>query len=256
MLKARAIRTIGRVPLLSRAARWYAGQYAEGDVTTIRSGLAAGLQWRRHHRYVNGFWTGQYELPVQECLYRELKSGDTFYDVGANAGFFALVAWNLVGPSGRVVAVDPDPANILSIGEQFRLNRCDNLTAVAVAISDHQGRAAFSRTAPGCSRGRLGELQSGETFDVELQTLDAIAAEHGPPNLVKLDVEGHEVAALRGATRLLAKHAPKWLIEVHDAERFTGVRDILAPHHYQITALDGRQPPAEPVYPIHILARR
>jgi FkbM family methyltransferase len=254
MLKARAIRTVGRVPLLSKAARWYANRYPEGSVTTIRSGYAAGLQWRRHHRYVNGFWTGQFELPVQEALHRELKPGGIFYDVGANAGFFALVAWNLVGAAGRVVAIDPDPANIESIEEQFSLNRCENCRTIGVAVSDHDGVGQFSRSAPGCSKGRLGANGEGETFDVPLQTLDGISDLVGPANLIKLDVEGAEVAALQGAHRLLAEHSPKWLIEVHDDQCAAGVRQILTDHKYRMTTLDGAPVPPESVYPVHILA--
>src|SRR5688572_6197279 len=85
------LQVAGRIPGVSSTLRWWAGRYADGSVVRIRSGLAAGYRWKRYHRYVNGYWIGHYELPIQETLRRELAPGDKFYDVGANAGFFTLV---------------------------------------------------------------------------------------------------------------------------------------------------------------------
>jgi FkbM family methyltransferase len=255
MFSAQAIRTIGKVPLLSKAVRWYANRYDEGSVTTIRSGYAAGLRWRRHHRYVNGYWTGQFEWPVQQILKRELSIGDTFYDIGANAGFFALVAWNLVGPTGRVVAVDPDPANVESINAQIALNKCTNWLTLATAVADSRGVASFCRDAVDSSMARLNDgTPTGETFDVPLCTLDDILNQAAPPNFIKMDIEGAEVAALRGAKRLLAECSPKWLIELHNSDCATGVREILSAAGYRLTQLDRTTPFVEQTYPVHVLA--
>src|SRR5260221_11618282 len=121
---------VGRLPLISSCLRWYASHYVEGSVIRIRQGHAAGFLWKRHHRYVNGYWIGHYEFPIQEALKRELKLGDTFYDVGANAGFFTLVAARLIGPQGKCVAFDPSPDNYASVTEQIQLNSLNNCTAV------------------------------------------------------------------------------------------------------------------------------
>src|SRR3954452_16330369 len=118
MSSARVIEAIGRIPGVGRLLRWVARHYPEGSVVTIKHGEAAGLKWKRHHRYVNGYWIGQYELDIQAALKRELKPGQTFFDVGANAGFFTLVAAKIVGASGKCVAFDPLPMNQESIREQ------------------------------------------------------------------------------------------------------------------------------------------
>jgi ribosomal protein L11 methylase PrmA len=123
LVLARLLSSLGRLPLAGRLLRGFAGHYVEGSVVRIRSGLAAGYLWERHHRYVNGYWTGQYELPIQEALQRELKAGDTFFDVGANAGFFTLVAARLVGQKGSCVAFDPSAENAASIRRQIELDR-------------------------------------------------------------------------------------------------------------------------------------
>src|SRR5688572_31553432 len=116
-MNAKLIEFIGKVPLLGPALRRMAHRYPEASVVEIGSGLAAGYRWKRHHRYVNGYWLGHYELRIQEALRAYLKPGQTIFDVGANAGFFTLVAARLVGPGGKVVAFDPPPENQESIRE-------------------------------------------------------------------------------------------------------------------------------------------
>src|SRR5581483_2433575 len=107
MNSARIIQGLGRVPILGSALRSLARRYREGSVVTIKHGEAAGFRWKRHHRYLNGYWIGQYELEIQAALKRELRAGDTFFDVGANAGFFTLLASRFVGTEGKCVAFDP-----------------------------------------------------------------------------------------------------------------------------------------------------
>src|SRR5437667_8053089 len=130
MNRAKMLEMVGRVPVVGSALRRIARRYPEGSVVEIRSGAAAGYRWKRHHRYVNGYWLGHYELEIQDLLKQELESGDTFFDVGANAGFFTLVAAKLVGQSGRCVAFDPSPENDQSIREQLELNRLSNCISV------------------------------------------------------------------------------------------------------------------------------
>src|SRR5258706_14337105 len=109
MNRARMLEMVGKVPVVGSALRKLARRFPEGSVVEIRAGVAAGYKWKRHHRYVNGYWLGHYELEIQDLLKHELKAGQTFFDVGANAGFFTLVAAKLVGLAGRCVAFDPAP---------------------------------------------------------------------------------------------------------------------------------------------------
>src|SRR5216683_2563800 len=122
VMQAGVINRLGALPLIGPALRRMARRFPEGSVVRIHTGLAAGLNWRRHHRYVGGYWIGNYELDVQHALKRLLRPGDVFYDIGANAGFFSLLATKLVGPTGRVVSFEPLPENVQSIREQMELN--------------------------------------------------------------------------------------------------------------------------------------
>src|SRR5438445_12059998 len=162
MNRAKVIEMVGKVPVVGSALRRLARRYPEGSVVEIRSGVAAGLRWKRHHRYVNGYWLGHYELNIQELLKQELAAGQTFFDVGANAGFFTLVAAKLVGPGGKCVAFDPSPDNDQSIREQLELNLLSNCMSVQKALGARAGTAMFAFAAPGSPMGHLGAAANGE----------------------------------------------------------------------------------------------
>ncbi len=256
MLKAKFMSLVGRVPVMKSLGRWYANRYPEGSVTTVRTGYAQGLRWARHHRYINSFWVGNFEIEVQRALARELKPGNAFLDLGANAGLFSLIGWKIVGLSGRVTSVDPDPVNHEALSELIELNGCKNWKICQVAVSDSEGTSPFSRSKPGAPMGKLGTVAGAETFDVKLTTLDHLVAEIGVPDVIKVDIEGAEVAALRGAKKLLAEHAPKWLIELHSDECERGVREILSKAGYRFTDLEGVPIPAGAPLPGHVIAMK
>src|SRR2546430_4472557 len=123
MITAQLLKTAGDLPLINLALRRVANFYPENSTVRIRSGHAAGLLWRRHHRYVNGYWLGDYEFAIQEALRRELKKGQRFFDVGTNAGFFTLLAARLVGRGGHRVGFDPSSENGSSHIGQRELNQ-------------------------------------------------------------------------------------------------------------------------------------
>ena len=253
---ARLVTAAGKLPVVGRALRWYAARYPDGSVVTIRTGLAAGYRWRRYRRYVNGYWIGQYELDIQHALQRELRPGDTFFDVGANAGFFSLVAARLVGPRGRCVAFDPAPENVASVREQIELNALSHCTAMEQAVGAAAGRATFSFSTPGDSTGHLGESAAGEASrTVEVTTLDEAARRHGRPAFVKVDVEGAEVDVLRGASDLLATARPRWLIELHGDQQAAEARRVMDGAGYKLFTLEGTALPPSAPLPKHIIAR-
>jgi FkbM family methyltransferase len=256
MFRARIIHAVGRIPLAGAALRWLAGRYAEGSVVTIKRGEAAGFRWRRHHRYVNGYWLGHYELPIQRALKRDLRPGDTFFDIGANAGFFSLVAARIVGERGKVVAFDPEPSNYQSLREQFALNDLRNCHPVAEAIGSAEGETVFSMDAPGSSMGRLGAARKGQReIRVRVTTLDAACRQWGIPAMIKVDVEGAEADVLRGAQQLLASGKVVWLIELHGPEPADAVGRMLADAGYRLFDLEDRVVVPGPDLPHHIIAR-
>jgi FkbM family methyltransferase len=256
MLATRLITSIGRVPGLSHAARWYASRYREGSVVTIRHGEAAGLLWRRHHHDVNGYWIGHYEIPLQEALKRELKSGDTFFDIGANAGFFTLIAARLIGKQGRCIAFEPCPDQSMRIRGQIDLNGFPQCQGVTEAISDFEGSAPFSFPATGSSTAHLGESRKGEQeVRVRVMTLDGACVRFGNPDLIKMDIEGAESRVLKAASHTLRTVRPRFLIELHGPECEREVKILLRDASYSFFDLQGRSLDSGNVLPNHFMGR-
>jgi FkbM family methyltransferase len=234
---------VGSLPLIGGLLRWYARRYEDGSVVRIARGYAAGLQWKRYHRYVSGYWLGIYEMHIQQTLSRELKEGDTFYDIGANAGFFSVLAGHLVGAQGCVVAFEPLPENIESIQEQFSLNTLSQCVLIPKAVGSSVGTASLI-LAHNNSMGKIASAEkpeSGKDLKVEITTLDEFIKSHPVPDLVKIDVEGFETEVLAGAGELLnSAGAPKLLIELHGAEKARQVGAILSASGYTLTDLSGK----------------
>ncbi len=159
---------------------------------------------------------------VREILGR----GDTFFDIGARAGWVSLVASRRVGPAGRVVAFEPSPSFASLIRYHGRINRVPALVIEPSAVADSCGATnvflhdqgissinSLSRstvTDESCSDGPL------QKISVPVRNLDNYcAARHYSPSLIKIDVEGAEFRVLQGALRLLASCRPALIVAVH-----------------------------------------
>lgn len=257
-MKAGVIHMAGKVPLLSHGLRWVANRYAEGSVTKIRAGHAVGMKWKRYHRYVNGYWLGQYELAMQEAIWSHLEPGDTFFDVGANAGFFSLVAAARVGAAGKVIAFEPLPGNAAVVREQFALNALSQCKLLQVAVSDQAGQATFHFQQGAPATPHLGAARRDEeSIQVPLSTLDGCVEKYGRPTVIKMDIEGAEVKALEGAKELLqGARKPVWLIETHGEEAEQGVQRILREAKYTFHSLEGSRLADSGRWPTrHVLAK-
>ena len=104
--------------------------------------------------------------------------------------------------------------------------------------------------------GHLGTALSGEQqVTVHVTTLDSAEERFGRPDFIKMDIEGGEIAAIRGATAVLRDSRPLWLIELHDAVSRKYVRDILQSAGYTFSDLTGNQVPENAHLPSHVLAR-
>ncbi|MBC8029375.1 MAG: FkbM family methyltransferase [Pyrinomonadaceae bacterium] len=222
----------------------------------IRQGHAANLLWKRHHRYVNGYWIGHYEFPIQNALKRLIKPGDTVFDVGANAGFFTLLVGRLVGEQGKCIAFDPSPDNVLSISEQIELNAFRQCTVVNEAVADVEGMANFSFETPGSPMGHLGESTKGEqSIKVQVTTLDRAAERFGSPSFIKVDIEGAEGLALSAAANVLREIRPIWLVELHGEECEKTVHKIMSSARYEFFDLNEIRLPSNKTLPEHFVAK-
>ena len=255
-LASKLLQRAGELPGASRLLRRLANLYREGSVVSIRTGHAAGIRWRRRHRYVNGYWLGHYELPIQEALVRLLRPGAVFYDVGANAGFFTALAARLVGPEGQVYSFEPLPENLEALRDLVALNGFRQCEIVPRAVGREEGEAEFHVGPGGNAEAHLGDKRDGgeSTLRVTLTCLDAFLADHRAPDLVKIDVEGAEADVLAGAERLLCE-GTTLLIELHGHAVARTVAALLRERGYEFETLDGGRQ-EEPEAAHHFVARR
>jgi FkbM family methyltransferase len=228
LIGSRIIDGMGRIPFFGDFLRGFARNYPEGSVVKIRSGLAAGMKWKRHHRFLNSFWIGQFETGVQNAFGEFIPPGAVVYDIGAHAGFFTLIASRLTGPSGRVFAFDPNPECAASIREQIELNGLANCEVEEKAVGDEDGQVGFRHD------GALSRIDVEGTCVVPIVTLDAFARSHPRPDFVKIDVEGAEVAVLRGARTIMGV---TFLIEIHGENTRTEVVSLLKEFGYKLIDL-------------------
>jgi FkbM family methyltransferase len=234
-------RTLGRGAAAVDAAVALASRPLFGSVVPVRAGPAAGVLLRAERRST-AWITGKVEPEVQLVLGGLLRPGATFVDAGAGIGFFSLLAARLVGEGGAVVAFEPSPVHAASVRANVALNGFANVEVVETAVSDRP-RVAFLED-PSAATATLGDVASRRSIAVDAVSLDDfLAAREGlVPDLVKVDVEGHEAAVLRGMSETLSRTRPRVVLELHGD---TTVLGALAAARYGWRPLGGPRSPAQ-----------
>lgn len=159
----------------------------------------------------------EYEPEVTRALLQHVRfqPGDVMLDVGANIGWYSLLTERTAGVPVGIFSFEPDPANFELLMENLRLNASTMTMAVPMAVGAKPGIEQLHRYGAGNSgRHSLLPLHKGESLAVPTTTLDAFWAERQlgirVPRLIKLDIEGYELMALRGARRVLERC--QWLL--------------------------------------------
>ncbi len=193
---------------------------------------------------------GGYEEPVARLVRLLLRSGDTFLDIGANEGYFSVLAGSLVGASGRVHSFEPQSRLREVLRRNFALN---GLGGTAVAHRFALGREPGSLTlhlTPDVNTGASGARRhwrfGAGTETVRVETLDGFAARKAPgrARLAKIDVEGAEEHVLAGAASFLAgRRADFIVVEFHPhicgRESCARAAALLSDAGYRRTIVDG-----------------
>lgn len=179
------------------------------------------LRLRYHPRTYLGwylFYRGMYEDKIIRTCYRLLRPGMTFVDVGANIGLYSVVASHAVGPSGRVIAVEPQPILAAVAVSNAELNFQYNIDVRTCALGETAGNAILyqtSSTNDGAATLRLrdGEKSFGESIGVEVETLSNLLRDCRVSQVsgMKIDVEGAELSVLKGFTEELMRSPPEFI---------------------------------------------
>jgi FkbM family methyltransferase len=183
----------------------------------VRILLPNGDRFRFQPRFL-GMNLSDYESALVETFCAQIAPGMTVIDAGAHVGIYSLLASTKVGPNGKVIAIEPSPTNAQLLKRHLRFNHCNNVEVIEAAVADKPGQITFNYrvdpTDPGSFANSMAYDISGESANVKVMTLDDICSSLSPA-VIKIDVEGAELLALRGAKKLLVKHRPTLIVAVH-----------------------------------------
>ena len=197
-----------------------------------KAGLAVGSRWPWpvRARLANGrrmyvdlrsgigraiFMKGEFDPAVFRPLREVLKPGGTFLDVGANVGYYSMLALELVGEAGQVHAFEIDPRPLRCLHKTVTSQKLRNVFVHEVAIGRQSGEA---RIVSGEESGHSSVELGGPGKLIRMTALDdwAAAEKIGKVQAMKLDIEGGELWALQGAEKLLRDHRPTLVCEVFE----------------------------------------
>jgi FkbM family methyltransferase len=214
---------------------------------TVRHGVASGVKFNAG-AYNPDTALGTYEMPVQEVFSQYLKPGDIFYDIGANVGFFTILAAKIVGYGGKVYAFEPEPVNASTVRRNAELNNFAHVTVIEKAVSRSTGVEELWLTeyCGGHTLASVGtKVDTKESITVNTVSIDDLLQqkEIDPPTFVKIDVEGAEIDVLQGMSQTIQECQPIIIYEVDD-EKKEGllnkqkeIDDFLLSHGYEIKSL-------------------
>lgn len=228
------------MPDVRQVARWALGPLRYRTVT-VPFGSNSGLKFNPQGS-APSYALGISEMNVQRRISGILGQAGTFYDVGANVGFYSVFAAACVGATGHVYSFEPVPENARGLRRNLQLNEViqDNYFIREVALSDSVGLRSFTTSQEpfwGSLEPRSFVKRPSRVITVRTSTLDEEIRHGGlrAPDVIKIDVEGHEIEVLRGASATLCRSKPAIVIEFH--ENRNEITDFLLQFGYDIEVI-------------------
>ncbi|MGY5076784.1 FkbM family methyltransferase [Streptomyces nigrescens] len=204
--------SLGKAALATRYLNPWLRDHPRQRLVRTRFGAAMAVDTQdliQRFVYLFGLW----EPHMTHWLQRRLRPGDTYIDVGANVGYFSLLASQLVGEEGRVVAIEASPTFHARVLQHAEINGCSNLRTVNAAVADERKTVTLI-LASSNNMGAASIVPYGgpaeSTLDVEAYPLPQVldADDIAGARVIKIDVEGAEGAVIRGLAPVLDKLRP------------------------------------------------
>jgi FkbM family methyltransferase len=240
----RPLRSLRKIPVLGQIFHAFSHTLVKADDkiwVRVQSGPAKGLQLELNPRTGQSYAKGDTELVVQEFLASRLKTGDVFYDLGANIGLFTLLAARCVGPAGKVFSFEPDAQNAARVRRNVAGNNFTNVTVIESGVWSSTAEIRFA-AAPASSPDRgLGTFvasTSDSDPSIPCVSIDDFVRSNPGPIGIKCDVESAEIEVLKGALATLARHRPWILCEMHSPDNDRQARAILSQLGYRFENVD------------------
>ncbi|MCJ7514892.1 MAG: FkbM family methyltransferase [Dehalococcoidia bacterium] len=186
-----------------------------GDVVVVTEQID-GHRIQINPDYIDLLRGQGYEKGTTKLFIQLVKEGMTVVDIGANIGYYTLLAARRVGPHGRVYAFEPGPQDFKLLTGNLRLNGYNNVVAIQKAVSNKTGTAPLFLSPRGSTAHSLlsSRDNSKETIAIETVALDGFFDREGCPaiQVIKMDIEGWEMEALDGMRRTIMRNSPLKMI--------------------------------------------
>lgn len=241
------LRFLGKIRFFHRFIRkLFSFVFSHGKIITIPFGILRGTKWVCSQGEQFWYPLGLYEKATTTFLAKHLRSGNVFFDIGANFGYYTLLGSRVVGSHGKVYAFEPIDSNVTSILEKIKVNNFKNVFVEKGAVSNLVGDVDFVLE-PNNASSHLSNLDisnfsssAQDIVSVPSVSLDYFVKEKGIfPDLIKMDIEGAECDALLGAQFLLKEIKPIWIIATHSIQLMEDCKEFFDNYDYNYEVLDG-----------------
>ncbi len=205
-------------------------------VLPILQGKLKGLKWVTGSSN-HGCWLGSYEYDKRAAFENRVGKGSVVFDIGANVGFYTLLASVLVGDRGKVVAFEPLPRNLRCLKSHLQMNGIKNVSVIEAGVWDCTGELMFEEGRDNST----GYISEAGSLRIRAVTIDGLVSggEVPPPTQMKIDVEGAELRVLLGSKSVLAVHHPTIFLATHGRDLHRQCCGLLYSLAYSLEPISG-----------------
>ena len=224
--------------LLGKLARFPLRLIPPTTVIPILQGKLKGKRWIKGSSN-DGCWLGSYERKKSALFGKTVKPGTVIFDIGANVGYYTLLASVLTGSHGKVFSFEPVPRNLIFLRDHLDINHITNVTVFDEAISDRSGVMSFDEG----SYNSLGHFSERGGLKVKTINLDELIFKQKvpAPDYIKIDVEGAENLVLSGAKKMLRDNHPTIFLATHAADIHQECCFLLHSFGYKVQILEVKE---------------
>ena len=187
------------------------------------------------------------EGPQTKAFAHTVQVGHVFFDIGANVGYYTLLASKLIGNTGKVVAVEPSVRNIAYLYKHVQINKLKNVSIVSAAASNNISITIFSQS----DNNAMGHIADKGVFDIKAAStlipvvtisIDELIKSTGVnPDVIKIDVEGAETDVLNGMKDLLQTKPPIIFLSIHSDDLRKECLSFLQNYKYNFKLLSSEK---------------
>jgi len=163
-------------------------------------------------------YNGLREPYATKTFSKLIKPGMMVVDIGANIGYYALQEARIVGPEGKVYAIEPARDSVKQLKANIKLNNYTNIEVFEMAIGDRNGTATLQVNEQSnlTSIGNISHRNCKESYEVPISTYDMFLWDDAKPDIIRMDVEGYEWNIIKGMGETLCGNKPLTIfIELH-----------------------------------------